>query len=130
MWFSSISLQTSMAVLDSAGRGSAASWAKIVEAARANVTAISVLPAREVAGNRIEPHPMTKERKWGTAAAESRFALTISTRPPRIFTAKGPSGRADILPQIMQTFRSAGFPTGCQALAIRRPKDRIGTCQT
>src|SRR5580704_8123378 len=98
MWFSSISLQTRMAVLDSAGRGSAASWAKIVEAARANVTAIRVLPARERAGNRIDPHPMAKEKKRGQQPPKDRLAPATSTGPTRMFC-KSPSGRADTLPQ-------------------------------
>src|SRR5580658_8218741 len=129
MWFSSISLETRIAVRDSAGRGSAASWAKIVEAARAKVTAIRVLPAREVAGNRIDPHPMAKEKKRGQQPPKDRFALATSSRRSRFFTVKSPSGRVDVLPRIEQTVRSAGFPTSCQASAIRRPRDRIGTGQ-
>src|ERR1700722_3553915 len=128
MWFSSISLETRMAVLDSADRGSAAACAKIVEATRAEVTANRVLPARERAGNRIDLHPMTKKRRGGQPPKD-RSLPAKPVHSPRVFTAISPSGRADILPQVDADVRSAGFPTGCQAWAIRGPRDRIGTCQ-
>jgi hypothetical protein len=89
-----------------------------------------VLPARERAGNRIDPHPMAKEKKRGQQPPKDRFAPAISTRPSRMFNARALPVEQTFFPKMMQTFRSAGFPTGCQASAIRRPKDRIGTCQT
>src|SRR5271170_8140416 len=106
MWLSSISLQTRMAVLDSAGRGAAASWAKIVEAARANVTAIRVLPARERAGNRIDPHPMAKEKKRGQQPSKDRFAPATSTRPTPVFNVQALPVEQTLFPKMIQTFRS------------------------
>jgi hypothetical protein len=49
---------------------------------------------------------MAKEKKRGLAAVE-KIGIRDIDPPARIFTAKSPSGRADILPQMMQT---SGLP--------------------
>jgi len=72
---------------------------------------------------------MAKEKKRGLAA-EEKFIRTHDPDPHvRILTAGGPSERAEIFPKRMQTIGLPAFKR-LQALAIRRPRDRIGTGQT
>jgi hypothetical protein len=82
---------------------------------------------------------MAKEKKRGEQPPKNYFALATSIRPPG-YSPQVPSGRADFLPQNDADVWSGRLSNGkhrlcrpyagCQAVAIRRPKDRIGTFQT